>query len=457
MDGDKSATANFAACARLTTLSSPPDAGSVAAHPAPNCQGGTGGQPLYNPGSVVALTASEASHWMFSHWSGGASANPISVTMSGAQSVTAHFQSCVTIGKAVSPAGAGQVTLQAPTCQGGEKYKPQVAIGVSASPYSGYSFSAWSAPTGVFGDLGSAATTFMPGAMDVTLTASFVAWTPTPTSTPTHTPTPTSTPTHTPTPTHTATNTPTNRPTPTPTPTMTSTATPTPTPTNTPSNTPTPTPTSTATPTSTPTLTSTPTMTSTVTQTPTPTSTPPHTPTPTNTVTYTPTSTPAFHTVRFIAHFITGDLFARNIYYILDGGAPQWLASITTSGDWTLATFFSSIRVYVNVNLGTYYYEQLFVDGVRVACGTVGNEGLNWPGGACTANDSPPQLSQAGKPFGLRESAGDAQPRTTGRVEPIINEGAYAYWEYNGLVFQTHSNAVVNGGVVVFLPLQQKR
>jgi len=473
MTANRIVTAYFAACVQLTTQASPEGAGSISAVPTPNCLGGG----KYNPGTVVELTASPAAHYAFAHWSGAASGttNPTSVTMTAAKTVTAHFQSCVTIGKAVSPAGAGQVTLQAPTCQGGEKYKPQVAIGVSASPYSGYSFSAWSAPTGVFGDLGSAATTFTPGAADVTLTASFVAWTPTPTSTPTHTPTPTSTPTHTPTPTHTATNTPTNTPTLTPTPTMTSTATPTPTPTNTPSNTPTPTPTSTATPTSTPTLTPTPTMTSTATQTPTPTNTPSNTPTPTSTPTHTPTpthtatntptstptytpiSTPAFHTVRFIAHVITGDLFARNVYYILDGGAPQRLASITTNGDWTSATFFSSIRVYVNVNLGTYYYGQLFVDGVRVACGTVGTEGLNWPGGACTANHSPPQLSQAGKPFGLRESAGNAQPRTTGRVQPIINEGAYAYWEYNGLVFQTHSNVVVNGGVVVFLPLLQRR
>jgi len=290
MTANRIVTAYFAACVQLTTQASPEGAGSISAVPTPNCLGGG----KYNPGTVVELTASPAAHYAFAHWSGAASGttNPTSVTMTAAKTVTAHFQSCVTIGKAVSPAGAGQVTLQAPTCQGGEKYKPQVAIGVSASPYSGYSFSAWSAPTGVFGDLGSAATTFTPGAADVTLTASFVAWTPTPTSTPTHTPTPTSTPTHTPTPTHTATNTPTNTPTLTPTPTMTSTATPTPTPTNTPSNTPTPTPTSTATPTSTPTLTPTPTMTSTATQTPTPTNTPSNTPTPTPTSTATPTSTP---------------------------------------------------------------------------------------------------------------------------------------------------------------------
>jgi uncharacterized repeat protein (TIGR02543 family) len=70
----------------LGTSVSPAGAGSVSANPA-----ATGG--FYAPGTAVSLTASPASGYVFSNWSGDASGtvNPVSITMSGNKSVTANF------------------------------------------------------------------------------------------------------------------------------------------------------------------------------------------------------------------------------------------------------------------------------------------------------------------------------------------------------------------------------
>jgi uncharacterized repeat protein (TIGR02543 family) len=255
MDGAKSLTARFADCYSLTTAVSPASSGSIALAPGPNCKGGT----KYTPNTIVQLTASPTTNYAFSSWSGDAtgSTNPTSVTMSENRSVTAGFQACVALTAAVSPSGAGTISIAGPNCPGGgSKYQPGVAVAVSASANAGYDFASWTATSGSLGSASSAATNYTPSTTDATLTANFTAWTPTPTATPTNTATPTSTPSSTATwtPSPTATHTP--SPTPTDTPTNTPTATATDVPTSTPSATPTETPTDV--PTLTPTATDTP-------------------------------------------------------------------------------------------------------------------------------------------------------------------------------------------------------
>lgn len=68
----------------LAVAVDPPGSGSVAASP---------DQALYEHGSSVQLTATPATGYHFDGWSGDASgsANPVSVTMDGPRSVTAHF------------------------------------------------------------------------------------------------------------------------------------------------------------------------------------------------------------------------------------------------------------------------------------------------------------------------------------------------------------------------------
>jgi hypothetical protein len=80
----------------LTTAASPGGAGTVSASP-------TSGTGYYNTGTVVQLTATANSGYVFDHWSGGLSGNgnPQSVPMSGPVSVTANF----TVQPAPGPVG----------------------------------------------------------------------------------------------------------------------------------------------------------------------------------------------------------------------------------------------------------------------------------------------------------------------------------------------------------------
>ena len=71
------------------------------------------GTHTYAAGTVVQLTATPAAGWLFDHWSGDVtgSTNPISITMNGNKSVTAHFVKIqYTVTTAVDPAGVGTVT-----------------------------------------------------------------------------------------------------------------------------------------------------------------------------------------------------------------------------------------------------------------------------------------------------------------------------------------------------------
>jgi hypothetical protein len=91
---------------------------------------------------------------------------------------------------------------------------------------------------------------------------------------------------------------------------------------------------------------------------------------------------PPLHTVRFTARYVSGYYVMRSIFYELDGGAPQFLGAVTQYADYYLSASFNQIRVYASSPLDSLYGE-LYVDGVRVACGMIGAEGLRWPGGSC--------------------------------------------------------------------------
>jgi Divergent InlB B-repeat domain/NHL repeat len=79
-------TANFATQYLLSTSASPSGGGSIAASP-PSTTG------YYNSGTQVQLTATPNSVCTFTNWGGGlGTANPLTVTMSAATTVTANFQ-----------------------------------------------------------------------------------------------------------------------------------------------------------------------------------------------------------------------------------------------------------------------------------------------------------------------------------------------------------------------------
>jgi uncharacterized repeat protein (TIGR02543 family) len=140
MTGNRSVTANFdPLCYSLTTAASPTGGGTVSASPPPNC----GAQ--YTHGTSVQLTANPAAGYGFASWSGAVtgSANPTTIVMNGAKSVTATFtQSCYTLTTAVLPAGQGTVSASPPpNC--GAQYTHGTIVNLTATASSGYSFLNW--------------------------------------------------------------------------------------------------------------------------------------------------------------------------------------------------------------------------------------------------------------------------------------------------------------------------
>ncbi len=163
-------------CALLSHTVAPSNSGTVSYDPAPNCEGGTNGENLYNPGTSVTLTANPSLNWSFKNWSGSASGSSSSTTLtvSAATSVTANFEACIALTGAVSPTGSGSVSLGAANCPGGGgTYRPGVPVTVSASANPGYNFSNWSALSGSFASASSAATSFTPSTSNATVTANF--------------------------------------------------------------------------------------------------------------------------------------------------------------------------------------------------------------------------------------------------------------------------------------------
>src|SRR5208283_1302497 len=118
----------------LTTTVSPSGGGTIY----PSCPGGC----AYNSGSLVTITATPASGYHFTGFTGSVNSgsNPLTVTMNSGMTETANFAQNVTyytITTTVSPSGAGTVN---PSCPSGCSYGGGSQVTITATPASGYQF-----------------------------------------------------------------------------------------------------------------------------------------------------------------------------------------------------------------------------------------------------------------------------------------------------------------------------
>ncbi len=93
----------------------------------------------YHYGDVVQLTAAPVTGWSFAHWTGDltGSANPISITINGNKSVTAHFtQNEYTL--TITPVGSGSVSRNNPG-----PYHYGDVVQLTAVPNGSWSFHSW--------------------------------------------------------------------------------------------------------------------------------------------------------------------------------------------------------------------------------------------------------------------------------------------------------------------------
>lgn len=132
MDAAKNITANFENYA-LNVSVAPVGAGTVAKNP---------NLPFYPPNSDVTLTATAATGYGFTHWSGDAtgSTNPLTVTMTSSKNITANFVG-YPVNVTVSPAGSGTVSKNPNQAT----YAPGSSVTLTAS--GAYPFLAWSGDT----------------------------------------------------------------------------------------------------------------------------------------------------------------------------------------------------------------------------------------------------------------------------------------------------------------------
>ena len=127
MNGNRSVTANFTRIRyTLTTTASPVGGGSV-----------TGGG-AYDSGTTAAVTATPATGYRFTNWSGDCSGTgTCTVVMNGSRSVTANFMRTYTLTATASPMVGGTIT-------GGGTYDSGTTVTVTASANTGYRFTNWS-------------------------------------------------------------------------------------------------------------------------------------------------------------------------------------------------------------------------------------------------------------------------------------------------------------------------
>src|SRR3989338_3031465 len=148
MTAARSCTANFSVVQyALTVAISPAGGGSVSSTPA-GISGPTRCPATFTSGTVVALTATPASGYTFTSWTGNADCTDGSVTMTAARSCTANFsvvQYALTV--AISPAGGGSVSstpagISCPTtCTA--NFNSGTVVALTATPASGYTFTSW--------------------------------------------------------------------------------------------------------------------------------------------------------------------------------------------------------------------------------------------------------------------------------------------------------------------------
>ena len=134
MDADKTVTANFTPITYNLTVAVSP-AGGGTTNPAV-------GVHAYAAGTVVAVTATPATGYVFSSWSGACTGTgACSVTMDADKTVTANFTPIMyNLTTAVSPAGGGTTD----PAVGVHAYAAGTVVAVTATPATGYVFSSWS-------------------------------------------------------------------------------------------------------------------------------------------------------------------------------------------------------------------------------------------------------------------------------------------------------------------------
>jgi uncharacterized repeat protein (TIGR02543 family) len=134
MDADKTVTAHFAQITHNLTMAVDPVGGGIT-DPAV-------GVHTYPYGTVVHITASPATGYVFSSWSGACTGSgSCSVTMDDDRSVTAHFaQVTYNLTMAVDPVGGGTTNPSV----GVHIYPAGTVVNVTATPTTGYTFINWS-------------------------------------------------------------------------------------------------------------------------------------------------------------------------------------------------------------------------------------------------------------------------------------------------------------------------
>lgn len=169
LTADTTCTANFALINYNLTVSRS-GSGTVASTPAGiNC--GSDCSELYVVGIAVSLTATPATGYSFSGWSGACTGTgPCSLTLSAARSVTATFKALPKYTLTVRRSGSGTVTSSPTgiTCGGDckEAYYAGTVVTLNPIPATGYKFSGWSGSCSGTG----ACTITMTGSKTVTAT-----------------------------------------------------------------------------------------------------------------------------------------------------------------------------------------------------------------------------------------------------------------------------------------------
>ena len=149
MTGPKDVTAHYVTQYKLTLATNPSGVGVG------NISGGTNGA-FYDAGSSLTLQATTpvsidaSSRYRFDHWSGDASGatNPVSVTVSGPTSVTAHYVTQYKLTLTTNPSGVGVGNISGGTngafYDAGSSLTLQATTPVSIDASSRYRFDHWS-------------------------------------------------------------------------------------------------------------------------------------------------------------------------------------------------------------------------------------------------------------------------------------------------------------------------
>jgi hypothetical protein len=165
MNSNTNIVANFSAIHyTLSTSVNPSGSGSV--YP-------SGGSYAY--GSVVTLTATQASGYQFSSWSGDISSSSptVNVTMNSNKNIVANFYVIhYTLSTSVSPSGSGSVYPS------GGSYVYGSTVTLTATPASGYQFSSWSGSNDLASTTANPTTITMNGNESVIATFTQIIYTP---------------------------------------------------------------------------------------------------------------------------------------------------------------------------------------------------------------------------------------------------------------------------------------